>query len=584
VRRALIAVAALAALVFPATATAHATLEGTSPQRGERLDHAPAQVVFRFDESVTVSLGAVKVFDAHGNEVQQGDAFHPAGRGSQVAVKLEPGLGDGGYTATYRVVSADSHPVAGGFTFAVGNGGAGAASVADLLRGQTSGPVTATAASAVRAVQYAAIALGLGALVFLIVCWLPALAVVTGAAPTWSAAAQAFARRVRLLLAIAAGAGAFSAVAAILLEGAEGEGTSLWAAVRGDVIRDVLGTRFGAVWALAVLAWLVVGAAVAARPAAVPTLRPAAVGATGLGLPSARGLLVLAVPLALLTLLPALSGHASTQSPVALMLPANVVHVAAMAAWLGGIAVLVLALRAATQQLGPGERPGLLVAVVARFSTLAGIAFAALFATGAIQGIVEVRSVHALVDTAFGRAVLIKLVLFAILVAIGWTNRSRLLPALRASGDRPARAGLLLRRTLRMELALGVAVLAVTGALAGYPPSTTVASGPVTREAMIGPAHMQLTVDPAAVGVNELHLYLFDAHTGAQYRRAKEARVTAALPSKGIDDLPLDVRKGGPGHFVGSGSLGVAGDWHLAVTVRVSAFDEYVTHLTVPIR
>lgn len=143
---------------------------------------------------------------------------------------------------------------------------------------------------------------------------------------------------------------------------------------------------------------------------------------------------------------------------------------------------------------------------------------------------------------------------------------------------------MLLRRTLRCELGLGVAVLVVTGALAGYPPSTAVSSGPVTREADIGPAHLQATVDPATVGANELHFYLFDRRSGAQYGRAKQVTVAAALPAKGIAGLPLDVRHAGPGHFIGHGALGVGGDWRLTVTVRVSAFDEYVTHLTVPIR
>jgi copper transport protein len=314
-------------------------------------------------------------------------------------------------------------------------------------------------------------------------------------------------------------------------------------------------------------------------------LRPAAVGAAGLALPRApRGLILLGLPLAPLTLLPALSGHAGVQSPVAVLLPANVLHVAAMAAWLGGVAMLVLALRRATAVLEPAARTPLLVAVVSRFSTLAGIAFAVLLVSGVVQGIVEVASFHALLDTAFGRAVLIKLVLFSWLVGLGWVNRGQILPALRAAGDSPRRAGVLLRRTLRAELLLGVAVVAVTGALAGYPPSTAVSSGPVTREAAVGPAHLQLTADPATVGPNQLHLYLFDHRTGAQYTAAKQVTVTAALPAKGIAPIPLDVRRAGPGHAIGTGTFGVAGDWRLTVTVRVSDFDEYVTHLTIPIR
>jgi copper transport protein len=585
VRRATLVAVALIWLAAPAAAQAHATLEATSPERGARLAHAPAQVVFRFDESVDASLGGVKVFDARGHEVQDGAAFHPGGKGAQVAVRLKSGLADGGYTATYRVISADSHPVSGGFTFTVGNGATSSASVADLLKGQGAGPVTGTAFSIVRAVQYAAIAVGLGTLVFLLVCWLPGLAAVAGGGSAWAQASAAFARRARLLLAASAAAGAASAVLGLLLQGAEGTGDPVWSSINGSVLSDVLATRFGVVWALALIAWLVVAGCVLVRPAAVPTLRPASVGATGLALPPSRaGLVVLGLPLALLTLLPALGGHASVEAPVALLLPANVAHVAAMAAWLGGVAVLVLAVRSATRRLDAGDRMPLLVAVVARFSTLAGIAFALLFATGVIQAIVLVRSFAALLDTAFGRAVLIKLVLFGVLVAIGWVNRSRILPALRRSGGVPQRAGVLLRRTLRFELALGVCVLAVTGALAGYPPSTAVSSGPASREADVGPAHMQLTVDPATPGPNEVHLYLFDHHTGAQFTRAKEIRVTGALPAKGISDLPLDLHTAGPGHLTGTATLPAKGDWQLTVTVRVSDFDEYVANVALPIK
>jgi copper transport protein len=379
-------------------------------------------------------------------------------------------------------------------------------------------------------------------------------------------ATEAFAHRIRILLAVAGAAGATSAAVGVLLQGAVGEGRSLWSAARPDVVADVLATRFGAIWAAAVVAWVVIGAAVPLLPRT-----PASLTAVG-------------VPVAALTALPALSGHPSVQSPVALLLPANVLHVAAMAAWLGGIAVLVLAVRTATSRLEPADRTGLLVAVVARVSTLAGIAFGVLFLSGAVQAIVEVARVDALLDTAFGRSVLIKLLLFGALVVLGWANRRRILPALSAVGDSPSRAGLLLRRTLRAELGLGVAVLAVTGALAGYPPSTAVSSGPVSREANVGPAHLELTADPATVGPNDLHLYLFDHHTGAQYTGAKEVTVTAALPGKGVAAIPFEVHPAGPGHAIATGTLGIAGDWQIAVSVRVSAFDEHVVHLTLPIR
>ena len=84
-------------------------------------ERAPGQVVLRFSEPVEIAFGAVRVFDADGSAGPAGRAVPPGGRDDEVAVRLRDGLADGGYTATYRVVSADSHPVSGGFVFSVGD-------------------------------------------------------------------------------------------------------------------------------------------------------------------------------------------------------------------------------------------------------------------------------------------------------------------------------------------------------------------------------------------------------------------------------------------------------------------------------
>lgn len=579
-----LALAAVLLALLPAAASAHALLNATTPERGARLGAAPEQVTLRFSEPVEAEFGAVRVFDSEGREVQEGGTIQ---RGAEVAVRLRDGLADDGYTVTYRVISADSHPVSGGFVFVVGDAPAPSTTVADLLGDDDSGPVTGTAFGVARAVQFGAIALGLGSLLFALLCWLPGLRATAGAGAGWEAASTAFSARLRALLLASAAAGALSATAAIVLQGAVAGGTGVGEALSADVIGDVLGTRFGAVWALGGAVWLLVGV-LAAAPRPVPVLRPAAVGATGLALPRTTRLAALAVPLTALAALPALGGHASVQSPVALLTPANVLHVIAMSAWLGGVAVLVLALRAATARLEAGERTRLLAAVVARFSTLAGVAIAVLLASGIVQGLVEVRTLTNLVETAFGRAVLVKVVLFAGIVALGWINRRRLLPDLAQAardGEPPGRAGLLLRRTLRAELALGAAALAATGALAGYAPSVTEGSGPFAAEADIGPARLELTVDPARVGPNEMHVYLFDRRSGRQFDETKELTVTAELPEKRIDKIELEATRAGPGHYVVSGaSLAVKGKWTVEIASRVSDFDEFRTKLEVPIR
>jgi copper transport protein len=424
--------------------------------------------------------------------------------------------------------------------------------------------------------------------VFLLACWLPGLRLAAGAGPEWAAASAAFAARLRALLLCAAAAGVLSGALALVLQGAVAGGTTVWNALDATVIGDVLDTRFGVFWGLGILAWLVVGALALARPGAVPVLRPASVGATGLALPGRGGAVALALPLAALAFLPALGGHASVQSPVAILLPANVLHVVAISAWLGGIAVLVLALRAATARLAPRDRTRLLAAVVGRFSALAGVAIAVLLASGVVQGVVEVRTIGNLVDTAFGRAVLVKVAAFVAIVALGWVNRRRLLPALAAAardGSDPGRAGLLLRRTLRAELLLGVLAIAATGALAGYAPSVAEGSGPYSTSANIGPARMEMTVDPARVGPNEMHVYLFDRRDGSQYDATKELTVMAEQHDKRIGPIHFHATKAGLGHYVVSGAaLGVAGDWSVEVVARVSEFDEYRAEVKVPIR
>ena len=585
------AVLAAAGVAAPA-ASAHALLQDTTPERGATLKQAPDRIVMRFNEPVEVAFGAVRVFDARGRQVEQGSPFHPGDDGRAVAVRLRGGLPRGGYTATYRVISADSHPVSGGFVFAYGSGAAPGATVDQLLAGQNTGPVTRVAFALVRALEYGAIAVGIGALAVLLLAWLPGLRAAIhvserGRLDDWESASASFARRVRALLVGAGVVGVLAATAALALQAATAAGTSLWSAL-GEV-NAVFETRFGVIWGAAVIAWLLVVVLAAARPAAVPAMRPATVGAAGTALPGAGPwVAALALPLLALAFLPGLGGHAGVQSPIAVLLPANVIHVLAASAWIGGITVLVAALPAATRRLAPENRTRLLAGVMPRFSTLALIAVIALLAGGILQSLLMLTAVDDLVDTAFGRAILVKATIVLVLIGAGAVHRRRILPGLEraaAAGTPPGRPGVLLRRVLRAEVALGVAALVATGALAGYAPADAQPTGPYSATATLGPARAELTVEPARPGPNEIHLYLFNRRDGRQYDAPKELRVEASLPERGIQPVKFPAEKGGPGHYVISGAaLSPPGTWRLEVVARVSAFDELRTSFKVPIR
>ncbi len=573
-RRFLLAALVAAFLAAPAAASAHATLEGTSPQRGATVKEEPDAVVFRFSEPVEGNFGAVRVYDTEGERVDEGDAFHPGDEGPKLGVHLKPGLADGSYTATYRVVSADGHIVSGGYVFSIGKAGrAPEETLAELVATGGAGTVNGVGIGVARGAQYAALAVGLGALAFLLLAWLPALRSLGTGGATWDRARQGFERRLRLVLLLAAVAGTLSALAAIVFEAAQAAGVSAGSALDSTILREELGTRFGAVWGITALAWVLVGLI------AAPMLRR----------PSPRRAAVLLVPLAFIALEPALSGHPSTQSPVALLFPANVLHVVAMAVWVGGLASLVLVVPAATRELEPPERSRLLAAALARFSPLALLCVAVVLLSGVGQAYAYVRDLDNLLDTAYGRAVLIQFVRLAgALIPLGAHTRYRSVPRLEriaAGGEPPGRVGLTLRRALRGEVALIVVVLGVTAALAGYPPATAVQPGPFSGSASLGPAELEVTVDPAQVGSNQVHLYLFDAKSGAQFDRIAELQVTASETGEEIGPLPLDARRAGPGHYTVQGALlTVAGDWQLDVTMRVSAFDQYTAEIEVPIR
>ncbi|HYG97181.1 MAG TPA: CopD family protein, partial [Solirubrobacterales bacterium] len=495
-----------------------------------------------------------------GEQVDEGEVFHPGGEGAKLGVRLESGLPHGSYTATYRVVSADGHIVSGGYVFSIGRAGrAPEETVAELVADRGADTVAEIGLGVARAVQYAALALALGALAFLLL--------------VWRGTSRAFDRRLRTVLLWAAVAGAASAGAGVVFHAAEAAGVPAGSALDATILREELGTRFGAVWALTALAWTLFGLGLCAVR----------------GAPRTWQALALLAPLGFVALEPALSGHPSTQSPVALLFSANVLHVVAVSVWLGGLATLLLVLPAATRELEPPGRSRLLAASLARFSPVALFCVATILLTGIGQAYAYVRELDNLLDTAYGRAVLVKLVLLVgLLVPLAAYNRYRSVPRLEriaAGGEPPGRAGLLLRRALRGEVALVAVVLGVTAALAGYAPATAVQSGPFSGSAPLGPAELEVTVDPARVGSNQVHLYLFGARSGAQFSRVEELGVTVTEPEKSIGPLPLDARRAGPGHYTVQGAvLGVEGDWELETTLRVSAFDQYAAELEVPIR
>jgi copper transport protein len=594
----------LAGLV-PSAAGAHASLKAAAPQNGAVLDAAPERVVFRFSEGVEGSFGALRVVNERGRRVDDGEVTRPDGRRDALAVGLRPGTAKGAFAATYRVVSADGHPVSGGVTFVVGRDVTAAPpDVRELTEAQAAPAGVGTALSVARAVRYVGIGGAVGLLTLLFAVWAPLRRRGAVDAPADEAFSRATARALRAVALL----GAVGAAAAVVLQAANAGGTGIGDALRPGTLGEILGTRTGAWFGLSLLALLAL-AGLAGRLARVTDRLRA---------PLPLGALAL---LALLVLAPAVGGHAAASSPAWALVPIQTIHVAAMGAWVGGLLGLILVLPRATRALPAGRpRMALLYAVLLRFSPIALVSVAALTVAGTGLALLHLTTLYDLTDTAYGRAILVKVVLLVVIIGIAVVQRELLLPRLKrlAAGEEPeapsapdraaapagvpsaaptapasvpaappAATGRHVRLALRSELTLLLAVLVATGALAGYAPPKSLSNGPVSVTRDVGRIQLQLTVDPARRGPNAMHLYAIGAD-GQPVRSAEDLKVRAVPPGRaGGSDVPVDVPFviSGPGHWTAASvPLGTAGGWTVEVTLRTSAFDQVEAKLPVRVR
>jgi copper transport protein len=408
----LLAVAALVVtllVVGAAPAFAHATLLTTDPQNGGVYTTAPSQVKLRFTEAVEVSLGGIRVYTSDQQRVVTGAPDHPGGTGSEVAVSL-PKLGNGTYVVTWRVISADSHPVEGAFTFQVGPDATlnpkNAQGVAVRLLASTGGSTTVGVLYGIdRAVLFGSLALLIGGAVFIVVVWPRGRRDRRASRVVWGG-------WIGVLL---------STVLGIAFEGIYAAALPLSKLFDPTVFREVLDTRYGRVSLvrLALLALAYPLLRLLLRRVGAGSASPSdEEGEEGEGLRPLPAWWLVGAGLvgAGLALTPGLAGHAATGIQTGLAVPADLVHVGAMACWLGGLVVLFVAV------LPRGDADELRE-VLPRYSVLGLGAIVALIVSGGYQAWRQVGTLDALKTTDYGRLLIVKLVAFALLVVVAAFSR-----------------------------------------------------------------------------------------------------------------------------------------------------------------
>jgi copper transport protein len=639
VRRLACALAAAAALVLFAAgpASAHAVLESTGPGSGSVVASAPRDVTATFDESVGVSADSLRVFAPDGARVDDGDTTH-GDAGDQIEVGLRGSLDKGTYTVAWHVVSADSHPVEGAFTFSIGAPSSTSVDASTLTTHASA--VVGLLFGAVRWLGYLSFALLFGGVVFLVACW-------PGGARE---------RRVLRLLALGWTGSVLAGIGALLIQGVYGGGLPIGRALDSGVLSATLDSRFGQ----AVVARLLVTALSAPLLALGIRRLP---GAGRRAQCRAGGLTLVLGALAAASW--AVSDHAGTGSQVPVAVPSDVLHLCAMGIWLGGLAVLVSALLRVDHgpepdAADPEQAVRAKAAAVQRFSPIALACVCSLAVTGVYQAWREVGSWNALFGTGYGHLVILKIAGLAAVVGLGRVARSwlALLPERRpapsaereyaatagVAARRPAAADRLggggttarrpgrrvsrvgagtavaarstmgprpgpgagpgggstaggaadpgglgatlrgLRRTVAAEAGVAIAILAVSSLLVESEPGRTAETGPtdttVQFDTGTASGSILVYVAPATLGPNQAHIYI-STPKGLPY---DPAQVTAdfVLPAQNLGPLTLHVEQDGPGHYLDVPVvLDFRGTWELEITIRSDDFDE--TTIRVPV-
>ncbi len=489
-------------------------------------DRPPARISLWFTEPIEVDPKAIAVLDGEHRRADRLDARVSSGEPSRVEV----GLGDlpqGAYLVRWLVTSADGHVVRGAHWFIVGFAAA-PPPTAELLGSD---------APRVPPVEIAARWLGLVALMILV------------GAPLFRALvlgpAGVEARRSEALLWLAATA---FVIALALRAAAQVEAVAelpLPAALTGQAQDGVLfGSRF------ALLLWLqfVLGTGLGAL------LYSPYAGAARSWLAAGLGVVLLFAT--------ALSGHAAgARIEPALAVATDSLHLGAAALWLGGLVELALLL---PSLLAPG-RSAVLRRLVPRVSAVFLVTVLVLFATGVFNAWLEVGTPAALLSSAYGQSLLVKLALLVPLLAIAAVNLLHIRPRITAGDAGVPRRFL---ANVRGEIMVAALLLLAAALLTTLPPAAQQPRpAPVEVSRQAGELRVSLRVDPVWVGVSRFRVTLADENGAAA--EARQVVLTFTMEGMNMGRTNVTLAPHGAGVYEAEGFyVGMPGIAQIGVAVN----------------
>ncbi len=550
-RRGLLIIALLSAvLIINNIVLAHANLVRAEPPPNSVLNAAPAEIRMWFSEPLEPTFSKINLRDKDGNILNTPITQIDPNDSTQMS--MVPGtMPDGLYTVVWRALSAaDGHPTLGSYPIVIGD--------ASLLQGTTNQVDESIRPDStfIRWTNLVSLALTMGGIGFLLFVWIPA----------FSTPNPNIERRILMLVWIGWALIGVTGFLLLVLQYSLATGNPILVGINGDSLNSVVAdTRFGHLWLSRTAIWAGLGGALwFARTDRWFYLVSLVLGGIILAINSAFS-------------------HANAAYDLTASVAADWLHLTATTLWVGGLIHFISIIGPVRSTFKPAAP--ILGNVVGRFSNFARVAVVTLFVTGLYAAWLQVGDIDGLLNTPYGQALLIKLILIVPVIGLAFINLVYTHRGLEAGDEKWS---VRLRGLLGAEIVLTLAILMAVGAMTSISPARTALAQrasnppapvpePIKDVSTVNGLLIQFDASPGWIGMNTFTLKLVDSN-GAPINDVSLIRMRFESQTQNIGESELRPERIAEGVYRVSGAnLSAPGAWRIRVTIqRPNQYDTLV--------
>ncbi|MEK4972709.1 copper resistance CopC/CopD family protein [Niallia sp. FSL R7-0648] len=526
--------------------SAHAYITNSNPSENEILKTAPEKVYIEFNEKIQTGFKILNVLNSSGERVDKKNVVINPDTEKSMEVDLKSDLPNDIYTVEWRVVSADGHSVSGMIPFSIGELPDGAA----FPTQQDNGNLVSFISTMInKGFLYIGFSIYMGLLLFYTIWYRN------------EKLSAKLVKRTKKISIIAVLFLAISIISSLVIQTQSYAGVSLLASIKPSNLMETLtSTKEGIIWIVQMILLAILFLAqrfIWTKEAYLERKHWIIPGLAFIGIMLSKAFL----------------GHPSSSPYETVAIVLDFFHLIAASIWLGGMIVIILFLREGIFAK-EGEGHDLYWATMERYSLWALITVAVLAISGAINASLLIPDFQSLVSTAYGKVLLIKIGLLVLMLIFGAYHLvSRLL----------LRKKDFYKKSIKMEITLGILILLVTTAFTQIQTPTLPIDLPFYEEAELGyNENISLSITPKKTGVqNQYEVFVFDNN-----RKPIDPveQITISL-RQGEKEMSFPLTKEKEGHYFAENlQLNQPGKWDVEIHVLTDKLESLDYSYSIDIR